>query len=114
MQDLFEAPELLPANVQEIVQKYGKQFASNGTDYKKCAKLVKDLEKLGYTCEYGLDAEPFNLQKLNPYSYKLAPRQEKAIIYFNGKPIGSYTPNEPIDNSTAQAHIQALFNEQNK
>jgi hypothetical protein len=46
------------------------------------------------------------------YSYTIIPGQEKVIIYFNGKPIGNYTPNEPIDNSTAQAHIQALFSGQ--
>lgn len=112
MEDLFETPELLPANVRAIVQKFGKDFASNGASYKKCKKLVKDLEKHGYTCGYGLDAEPFDLRKLNLYSYEIAPEQEKAIIYFNGKPIGSYTPNEPIDNDSAQDHIQALFNEQ--
>ena len=112
MQDLFETPELLPANVRAIVQKYANNFASNGASYKECKKLVKDLEKHGYTCNYGLDAEPYDLKKLNSYSCKLAPGQDQVIIYCNEKPIGTYTPSEPIDNDSAQAHIQALFNAQ--
>ena len=32
---------------------------------KKNIILVADLEAVGYTCDYYLDALPFNLQKIN-------------------------------------------------
>ena len=113
MQDLFETPELLPANVRAIVNRYAEKLNNgDGDGYTVCAELVAELELNGYTCDYYLDAEPYDLKKLNSYSYKLAPGQDQVIIYYNGKPVGTYTPNEPIDNDSAQAHIQALFNAQ--
>lgn len=57
--DLFEQVETLPQEVQDVLKKY-----ENGDfTYEDCAKLVTELEFVGYTCEYGLDAEPFNLRK---------------------------------------------------
>jgi len=58
--DLFSTPELLPSEVQDILTKY----EAADFDYENCAELVKDLEKVGYTCDYYLDAQPFNLRKL--------------------------------------------------
>jgi hypothetical protein len=65
MQDLFETPGLLPANVQEIVNRYSEKLINgDGDGYTVCAELVAELETVGYTCDYYLDAEPFNLEKL--------------------------------------------------
>ena len=65
MQDLFDTPELLPANVQEIVNRYSEKLINgDGDGYTVCAEFVAELETVGYTCDYYLDAEPFNLQKL--------------------------------------------------
>lgn len=61
MNDLFETPELMPENVAKIVEKYGH---GNGLSYDECAELVKELNAIGYTCDYGLDAEPFDLRKI--------------------------------------------------
>ncbi len=57
--DLFEQVETLPQEVQDVLKKY----ENGGLTYEECAKLVIELEFVGYTCEYGLDAEPFNLRK---------------------------------------------------
>ncbi len=32
--------------------------------YEECERIKNELEQIGYTIEYGLDAEPFNLRKL--------------------------------------------------
>jgi len=60
MEDLFEHYETLPANVQRILEKYSK----DNNSYPNCANLVIELETVGYTCDYGLDAEPYELRKL--------------------------------------------------
>lgn len=58
--DLFEHPELLPLEVQGVIDK----FSESENDYADCAKLVEELNDVGYTCDYGLDAEPYNLRKI--------------------------------------------------
>lgn len=58
--DLLEYHEMLPASVQIILIKFSEQ----GNDYETCSKLQDDLEELGFTIDYGLDAEPYNLRKL--------------------------------------------------
>ena len=60
MQDLFENPELLPIEVLEILEKYSE----SENDYETCSELVRELNSVGYTYEFGLDAEPFNLRKI--------------------------------------------------
>jgi hypothetical protein len=59
-QDLFNTPELLPQEVKDILAKYEEM----GTSYDTCHKLIKDLEQVGYTCDYGLDGIPYELQKI--------------------------------------------------
>lgn len=59
--DLFNKVETLPQEVQDILEKHSKEW---GEDYGACRALVTDLEAVGYTCEYYLDAAPFNLQKI--------------------------------------------------
>lgn len=58
MKDLFKNPELLPTELQTLLN----NFASQENDYSTCANLLKECEAIGYTFEYGLDAEPFNLR----------------------------------------------------
>jgi hypothetical protein len=60
MKDLFENPELLPIEVLEILEKYSEMDNS----YQNCSELVQELNSVGYTCDYGLDAEPFDLRKI--------------------------------------------------
>lgn len=60
MTDLFEHPEQLPKQVQEVLTK----FEESEFNYTDCENLVNELREVGYTCEYYLDAEPYNLQKI--------------------------------------------------
>jgi hypothetical protein len=58
MTDLFETPELIPNNVMSILE----TFEDN--TYDECDRIQNELEQIGYTFDYYLDAEPFNLRKL--------------------------------------------------
>lgn len=59
--DLFEQPQLLPPEVVDVLN----EFSLADNTYENCEKLVQALKPLGYTCDYELDAEPFNLRKIN-------------------------------------------------
>jgi hypothetical protein len=64
MEDLFEKDfSELPIELQEVLSKY----LYDEFDYENCANLVDDLNSIGYTCDYGLDAEPFGLRRLTIY-----------------------------------------------
>ena len=59
--DLFEDIDSLPENVQAVLAKY------SGADetYTNAEEMLAELEPLGYTFEYGLDALPFNLREID-------------------------------------------------
>lgn len=65
MKDLFETPELIPTELQELFGQYEEQMC-NGFSYEEVAELLFRTELLGYTFDYGLDADPFNLKKIQP------------------------------------------------
>lgn len=58
MRDMFEYYNELPIEVQLILDKY---FECEN-DYESCGNLVEELESVGWTCDYGLDAEPYGLR----------------------------------------------------
>lgn len=60
--DLFETPELIPDNVRAIFDKY-----DNGDElsYEEIFKLHTEVEELGYTFDYYLDAVPYDLRKIS-------------------------------------------------
>ena len=61
--DLFEHYETLPSKVRHLLDKH----ANADSTYESCERLIKQLEKYGYTCEYGLDAVPYGLKKLTSH-----------------------------------------------
>lgn len=56
--DLIANYKLLPQNVQDIL----KECEEFEETYKNCDKLIAKLEAVGYTCNYYLDAIPYNLR----------------------------------------------------
>jgi hypothetical protein len=62
MLDLFEYPETWPANLRALLFAY----ITKQQTYTNLIQLEKDLLKLGYSIEYGLDCVAFNLQKIQP------------------------------------------------
>lgn len=60
MDDLFETPELIPANVQAVLD----TFNEDADSYIELARIRKEVKALGYDFDYYLDAVPFDLHKL--------------------------------------------------
>jgi predicted acetyltransferase len=59
--DLFEEMDNLPEEVQAVLRKYSTEDET----YTNAESMLSDLESLGYTFEYGLDAVPYNLRKID-------------------------------------------------
>lgn len=60
--DLFETPNLWPANLRAILATY----MAKENSYTNLIQLERDLLKIGYSIEYGLDCMAYNLQKVGP------------------------------------------------
>ena len=60
MFDLFEYPKIWPANLRALLFAY----ITKEQTYTNLIKLERDLLKLGYSIEYGLDCIAYNLQKI--------------------------------------------------
>jgi len=59
-EDLFENIDSLPAEVQQVLNKYSLEDET----YENMENMLAELHPLGYTFEYGLDATPFGLKKM--------------------------------------------------
>ena len=57
--DLFEQVETLPNEVQAVLEKYQDCQSYDGLN-----SMLSELEPLGYTFDYYLDAMPYNLRKI--------------------------------------------------
>ena len=60
MSDLFQSPELLPKEVQDILNSYNVE----NDPYKENERILQLLKPYGYEFEYGLCGTPFNLKKI--------------------------------------------------
>lgn len=61
MKDLFETPELIPNEVQLVLESFNEDIDS----YQELDRLLAELEPLGYTFDYYLDAEPYGLRPID-------------------------------------------------
>lgn len=60
--DLFEDYENIPDNVQAILEKYEDDFETG--NYKGLEKALKEMNKIGYTFDYYLDGQAYNLRPM--------------------------------------------------
>lgn len=60
--DLFECPEAIPDVVSKVLERFSEEDIET---YEGCARLQKELEKVGYTIDWYLDAVPHNLRKMD-------------------------------------------------
>lgn len=60
MLDLFETPHLIPVNVKRVLDTFNEE----ADPYKELLRIWTKVEKLGYTFEYYLDAEPYALRPI--------------------------------------------------
>lgn len=58
--DLFEYYEDQPQELKEVL----KPYEEHNPTYKSLEKILKEVEAIGFTFEYGLDANPYNLRKM--------------------------------------------------
>lgn len=58
--DLFEYPELIPDVISDIIESYNENIDL----YKENERMLKEMNKHGYTFEYGLDGVPYDLKKI--------------------------------------------------
>lgn len=58
--DLFDTPELIPDEVQAVLE----TFDEDADSYHELDRLLNELEPLGYIFSYYLDAEPFWLRTI--------------------------------------------------
>lgn len=58
--DLLANYETLPTEVKDIINSFNDDFT-----YDNCERLLAELKPLGYTFDYGLDATPYDLRKIN-------------------------------------------------
>ena len=61
MKDLFETPELIPTNVMLVLNSINDEIDT----YKELSRILSEVEKLGYTFDYGLDGEPYGLRLIS-------------------------------------------------
>jgi hypothetical protein len=64
MKDLFEDYEGLPKSVNELIEDFEANVDAGADRYAECEKLTVNMKAEGYTFDYGLEGEPFNLQKI--------------------------------------------------
>ena len=62
--DLFEHYERLPDNVQKLYFSWGDRLV-DGAEYEDLKQMLSEFEELGYTFDYGLDAEPYDLRAID-------------------------------------------------
>ena len=68
MRDLFETPELIPTEVQLVLESFDEDCSNT---YHELDRLLNELEPLGYTFDYYLDAEPYGLRPINMELHEL-------------------------------------------
>jgi hypothetical protein len=62
--DYFEYYEKLPPNARKIYDKYNRIWENGDFDYEQSKNYLKEMESIGWTFEYGLDNEPYELRKM--------------------------------------------------
>lgn len=62
--DLFENYELQPENLSKICKKWSLKHEKKPLGYKGLKKFLKDVESIGFTFDYGMDASPYDLRKI--------------------------------------------------
>ena len=63
--DLFETPELLPKDIQVILERYNDFDIKMGLTYTNLIQMGKELAIYGYEFDFYLDCVPYNLKKIN-------------------------------------------------
>jgi len=63
MKDLFETPELMPSELKAVFDAWQKRY-ERGLSYTDLAYMLEQVESIGFTFDYYLDATPYNLRAI--------------------------------------------------
>ena len=99
--DLFEDYENIPANVQSILNKYEDAFMDG--DYKELQKALTQLKKVGYTFEYDLDGQAYDLRPIGTKGKSEMNTFENGGGMEGKKSVKSYFASINLDKLPAQA-----------
>jgi hypothetical protein len=86
--DLFEDYENIPADVQEVLDRNEDAFVDG--DYKGLEKAHRELESIGYTFEYYLDGQAYDLRPIGT--------KGKSEFYAKGGGVGNELTRGEIEN----------------
>jgi len=98
--DLFEDYENIPAKVQKVLDENSVAFEDG--DYRDLENAVKELEKIGYTFEYDLDGQAYDLREIGQKGKSEVGDDE----YAEGGQIGGLTADEAIYLYVKKALVQ--------
>ena len=62
--DLFEYPDLIPPDLKTITDKWNQISIELGLTYDNCEEFLKEVEELGYTFDFDLSAQPYDLRPI--------------------------------------------------
>ena len=62
--DLFDSYETLPKKVRDTIDFYMEKYQDGDYTYEDSKNFLEEMQKQGYTFEYGLDNEPYDLRKM--------------------------------------------------
>jgi hypothetical protein len=62
--DLFEDYEKQPKELAEIVEVYEERYADGDMNYESTKEFLDKVNAIGYTFDFGLDNEPYNLRPM--------------------------------------------------
>ncbi|MDV3774521.1 hypothetical protein CMU14_15715 [Elizabethkingia anophelis] len=74
--------EHIPQELEKVMEKWQEKF-ENGLDYNDCANFQNDCKALGYTFDYGLDAVPFDLRKIDLNEHNINNQNSKIMTTQN-------------------------------
>lgn len=60
--DLFESPELIPVEVQMVLNTFNEE---SGNAYRELERINRELQRIGFTFDFGLDADPYDLRPID-------------------------------------------------
>lgn len=102
--DLFEDYDQIPENLQRVLDKHQKAFEDGS--YKGLQKALKEVNKLGYTFEYYLDGQAYDLRKIG--------QKGKTAVWIEENESDKYAKGSTIKGEKYELKSQPAYNQYDK
>ena len=110
--DLFDNYETLPKKVRDTIDFYMEKYQDGDYTYEDSKNFLEEMQKQGYTFEYGLDNEPYDLRKMAKGG-----KVEFITTRFTNKGFGyssdDYIAKVPYKNKVYIVQMGGLWNDYN-